>query len=136
MIQDFLRGVHQAEQRLAQGGRQHGKHNAQHAAEHHRVPDAAADFRFILRAEGLGDRNGKTGAQAETQADDKEVHGTRRADGSQPLRPEEAADNRRVHKAVELLEQHAEEHRQREEDNQFQGAALCQVAGHGPGHTG
>ena len=96
---------------------------------------AAADFLFVPGAESLGDGNGKPGTQAETQADDQEVDGAGGTDGSQAFRPEEPADYGRIHKAVQLLKQYAEQHGQRKGENQFQGASFRQVAGHIPGHT-
>ena len=135
MIQDFLRRIHQAEQRPAQHRGQDGKDHAQKTAEHNRVPDAAADFFFILRAESLRNGNGKPGAQPEAQADDQEIDGAGRADGSQAFRAEKTADDGGIHKAVQLLKQHTEQQRQRKGKNQFQGAAFRQVARQGPGHT-
>ena len=87
------------------------------------------------RAESLRDRNGKSGTKAEAQTDHQEVYRTGGADGSQTLRPEVTADDSRIHKAVELLEQDAEQQGKRKRNNLFQRAAFCQVARHHPGHT-
>ena len=96
------------------------------------MEDAAADFRLILCAEGLGNGNRETGTQSQAQTDHQEVHGTCRADGGKALRAEKMADNGRIHKTVELLEQHAEQQGKRKGNNLLQGTSFRQIAGHGP----
>ena len=99
------------------------------------MPDAAPDFMLVLRAEGLGDRDRKAGAETQAQADHQEVHRAGSADRRQLFRTEIPANNRGIHKTVKLLEKHAEQHRQRKENNPLQGTVFCQVAGQIPGHT-
>jgi hypothetical protein len=96
---------------------------------------AAAHLPLILRAESLGNGNRESGTQAEAQADHQEIDRAGRTDGSQALRTQIAADNSGINKTVKLLEKHTEQHRQRKENNSFQGAAFRQVVGQIPGHT-
>jgi hypothetical protein len=91
---------------------------------------------LILRTEGLGDRDREAGTQAQAQADDQKIHRSGRAYGGQPLSAEKTADNSGINKTVKLLEQDSEQHRERKENDPFQGAAFRQVAGQIPGHTG
>ena len=90
---------------------------------------------LVLRTESLGDRDREAGAEAQAQADYQEVHRARGADGCQLLRPQIPADNRRIHEAVELLEQHTEQQRGRKGKDQLQRFPFRKIFGHGTCHA-
>ena len=120
-VQNHFRRVHQAEQRFAQRRCGRCKDHAHRGAQYDRVPYVFPQFLFILRAEGLGNRNGKPGAEPQAQPDHQEIDAPGGSDRGQLRRAEIPADDGGIHKAVKLLEKNPEQQGKSKGNHQLHG---------------
>lgn len=86
---------------------------------------------MILGSIALGDRDGKSDTDPDTEAHHQELDAARSAHGGKLIRSEIAADDRRVHHIVGLLQQISQKQWKGETQDQFQRISGCHSLCHG-----
>lgn len=94
------------------------------------VAEATLDAGHVAGAEPLGGKGGEPRRHALDRAHEKPDETAAGADGGEGVDAEGAADDHRVHRVVEPVEQAAEKVGDGEEENQLRGVALEKVLGH------
>ncbi len=99
------------------GRRDDGNHQGQKDAVCHALLHLPEGAGSVL----LGGEDGKSRGEACAKAEEEEHDGAGRTHGPQGIRPDEAADDDRVHHIIELLEDIPDEKRDHKAENQGQG---------------
>jgi len=131
IVKDILRGLHQLQhrpcQRYAYRRQDHGNPRSQQDARRHAFAHAV----HITRPEPLCGDDGEAGGQSLRKSDNQKGNTTRGPHRRQSLHPDRPSHDHGIRHAVKLLEQVADEQRNREKQDLFGWAAPGQVVGHG-----
>ena len=130
LIKAILRRVHQPQNIRTVYHRQHGHHHCKHDGQPCAVGDKLAHTAFLVRAELLRHRNGKTRTDAHAETQHQKIDRTCRAHARERLHAQKTADDQRIDQIIQLLKQHAGQKRQSKAENQADRRSLRQILGH------
>ena len=125
------------------GRRVHGCENVAAEHQHHRHDHRRGDgaeidavchippkLRILSRAKGIGRRNAKAHAQANTRAQHHKVQRARGAHAAQGIQPHKFSHNHGIHQVINLLQYQTQQNGNGKLYNDTRGIAPCQVSCH------
>ena len=130
-VQDILRGVHQAQNGLAQQTGDNSHDNGKGQAKPEGVADVALQSIFFFPTKGLRHGNGESGADTAAKPDDHKVERTGGTDRSQRFCAQRTAYDHSVDQIVKLLKQHRQQDRKCKAYQQAKRLSLGQIFCHG-----